>query len=332
MNEQEIYKKLESIEKKMTEIHTTSFIPYQTRMSNDEIDLRELWNVVWDGKWVVIGITFLFGLSSILYALSLPNIYRSEVLLAPAEENSGGALAGLSGQFGGLASLAGVNLAEGGGDKTALAIEVLKSREFISKFIKRHNLLIPLMAAEGWDLGRNELIIDSDIFNQKTSAWVRKPKPPYGAEPSAQEAHKAFSKIFSVSQDKKSSFVSISVEHYSPYIAKQWVGWLVEDINDEIKSRDVSEAKKSVEYLSSQLSKTSIADMQSIFYELIEEQTKTIMFAEVREEYVFKTIDEAIAPELKSKPKKSLICILGVILGGMIGVFYVLVRHFVKRN
>lgn len=307
-----------------------AYPPNMPSAHDDEIDLRELWDVIWKGKWIIIATTFVFALASVLYALSLPNIYKSEALLAPAEENSGGGLAGLAGQFGGLASLAGVNLAGGGGDKTALAIEVLKSRQFITKFIQARELLVPLMAAKGWD--GKKLILDSELYDEAQSKWVRKVTLPRQPKPSAQEAYKEFKEIFSVSQDKKSNFVSVSFEFYSPDLAKQWVDWLIEDINAEIKERDVTEAKKSIRYLTGQLEKTPIADMQAIFYELIEEQTKTVMFAEVRDEYVFKTIDEAISPELKAKPKRSLICILGVMLGGMLGTLFVLVRHFIKSS
>ena len=51
------------------------------------------------------------------------------------------------------------------------------------------------------------------------------------------------------------------------------------------------------------------------------------MLAEVRQEYVFKTIDPAVVPEEKSKPSRALICVLGVILGGIAGVAVVLIRH-----
>ncbi len=299
--------------------------------SGDEIDLREIWDIIWNGKWIIIITTFVFAVASVVYALLLPNIYKSEVLLAPAEENSGGGLAGMAGQLGGLASLAGVNLGGGGSDKTALAIEVLKSREFISFFIEKHDLLVPLMAVEGWDREKDELIIDSADYDVKTDTWVRDVSFPKKSKPSMQEAYEEFIERFGVSQDNETYFVSLGFEFYSPSVAKQWVDWLVEDINLTLKARDVAEAERSIEYLSSQLEKTSVADMQSIFYELIEEQMKTVMFAEVRDEYVFKTIDEAIVPELKSKPKRPLICVLGVIVGGIFGVFYVLIRRFVKN-
>jgi len=300
---------------------------HQLQADADEIDLRELWNVIWQGKWLIVAVTFVFAVVSVIYALSQPNIYKSEALLAPAEENSGGGLAGLAGQFGGLASLAGVNLGGGGTNKTTLAIEVLKSREFISTFIQKHDLLVPLMAAEGWNSRAGELLIDPDIYDTVNSRWVRDVSPPRASQPSLQEAYKEFLSRLKVVEDKTSSFVTIGFEYYSPKSSKQWVDDLVADINIEIKARDVAEAEKSIQYLTEQLVKTSVADMKTIFYELIEEQSKIVMFAEVRDEYVFKTIDPAIVPELKSKPKRALIVFFGAMLGGMCAIIFVLGRR-----
>jgi LPS O-antigen subunit length determinant protein (WzzB/FepE family) len=65
---------------------------------------------------------------------------------------------------------------------------------------------------------------------------------------------------------------------------------------------------------------------------LIEEQTKTIMFANVRDEYVLKTIDPALIPELKSGPKRALICIVGTLLGIILSFFFLVLRFFLKRS
>ncbi|MFT5103842.1 MAG: hypothetical protein ACI86C_001502 [Candidatus Latescibacterota bacterium] len=317
-------KRFDALEKKLDSLAVANpFSGFQNQnVNSDEIDLRELWNVIWAGKWIIVGVTFLFAVASVVYALSLPNMYKSEALLAPAEENSGGGLAGMAGQLGGLASLAGVNLGGGGADKTTLALEVLKSREFISYFIEKHELLVPLMAVNGWDGEKGELIIDLEKYDPKSDAWVRNISPPKKSKPSMQEAYEEFFKIFNVSQDKKTNFVFISIEFYSPTVSKQWVDWLVEDINFRLKARDVAEAERSIKYLNSQLEKTSIADMQSIFYELIEEQTKTVMFAEVRDEYVFKIIDPPVVPEKRSKPSRALIVIFCTFLGGIASIIF----------
>ena len=63
---------------------------------------------------------------------------------------------------------------------------------------------------------------------------------------------------------------------------------------------------------------------------MIEEQTKTLMLAEVSDEYVFKTISPAKVSEEKAKPKPKRALI--VMLGGMLAVIIVLIRHFKKSK
>lgn len=304
-----------------------------SQQTDEEIDLAELWHAVWLGKLLIIGVTFVFAVASILYALSQPNIYKSSVLLAPASSEGGaGGLASLAGQFGGLASLAGINLGSSGGDKTALTLEVIKSRKFIQSFITKHDLLVPLMAVKSWDIVNDSLIYDEDIYDAINNKWVREVKAPKKAEPSLLEAYEAFSEILSISQDKETGMVTIAIEHYSPVIAKHWVDLLVKDINSTIKGQDQNEAKDSIEYLEKQLAKTNVANMQSIFYQLIEEQSKNMMLTQIKEEYVLKTIDPAVVAEEKSKPKRALIVVLGTMLGGMLAVLIVLVRYFTNSN
>ena len=303
---------------------------HNNNIADDEIDLRELFAVIWQGKWIIIAITALFAVASVVYAINQPNIYKSEALLAPAEQEGSGGLAGLAGQFGGLASLAGVNLGGGSSNKAQLAIEVLKSRQFTSDFIQKHNILPDLMAAKTWDMQTNTVVYDSEMYDAQNNKWIREVKAPFKPEPSMQEAFKVFSKIISASTDKESGMVTVSVEHVSPSVAQQWVSWLIEDINQTMKERDVLEAVKSTDFLTQQLEQTKIADIRAVLYKLVEEQTKTIMFAKVRDEYVFKTIDAALVPEEKFKPKRALIAILGTMLGGMLSVMLVLVRNYMK--
>jgi len=311
--------------------HLLQQLVNNTQHKDDEIDLAELWRAIWSGKWIIIAVTTLFAIASVVYALSLPNTYKSEALLAPAEAQSGG-LSGMASQLGGLASLAGVNLGSGKTDKTALALEIMKSRAFIFKFIEKYDITAELMASESWDRTTNTLAFNEGIYNPTTKKWLRKVKAPLKAKPSLQESYKAFQKVVSIDKDKASSMVSISIEHYSPYVAQQWVNSLVDAINGEMKTRDLIEANNSIAYLNKQLAKTRVADLQEVLYQLIEEQTKTIMFANVREQYILKTIDPALVPEMKAGPKRALICILGILLGGMLAVMIVLIRYFIVKD
>ncbi len=313
-----------------------NYLPYPPQapaISDDEIDLRELFKAVWKGKWIIIATTFIFAVASVLYALSLPNIYKADALLAPAESSSGGGLSKMAGQLGGLAALAGVNLGGGDTSQTDLAVQVMKSRQFVDAFISKHDLLVPLMAAKEWDIATNKLVINEDSYNSNTDEWLREPEGLRGAKPTAQEAFKVFTEdVLIVNQDKESGLYTVSIKHYSPYVAQKWVNWLIEDINKVMRERTIAETSQNLDYLNTQLQKTAVADMQSTFYKLIEEQTKSLMLAEVQEEFVFKTVDPAVVPELKDGPKRALICILGTLLGGMLGVVIVLLRFVFKKE
>lgn len=303
---------------------------HQNYAGDDEIDLRELFRVIWQGKWIIIAITFVFSVGSVFYALSLPNIYKSEVTLAPAEDDAGNMQ--MSGQLGGFASLAGINLGGSGVNKTQLALAVLKSKQFRMDFIERRKILPELMAAEDWNLSTNEIIYDDEIYDPQTEHWVRKVDAPKKPKPSLQEAVKEFNEIITSSEDAENGLVTIEIEHVSPYIAQQWIEWITHDLNENMRAREKEESAKSIAYLEEQIQKTNLADIKEVLFELIEEQTKTYMFTEVRDEYVFKTIDPAIVHEEKAKPSRALIAILGFVLGGFLGILIALSRYFFRST
>ncbi|MAS60360.1 MAG: LPS O-antigen length regulator [Gammaproteobacteria bacterium] len=286
---------------------------------DDEIDLKELFMVLWAGKWLISAVTGLAAAISVVVALSLPNIYTASSLLAPAQSSSGG-MSNLMKQYGGLASLAGVSLPDGEDRSRAqLGMQLLRSRAFIGKFVESRDILPELMATQGWEVDSGKLSFDPELYDADTKKWVRDADFPKRPEPSLLEAYEAFMEILAVSEDKRTGFVTVTIDHHSPIVAAQWVNWLVDDVNAAVRAQDVAEAEKSIEYLKQQVDSTPLADLQAMFFELIQSQIETVMLAEARPEYVFKSIDPAVIPEEKSKPNRILICVAGTLLGAVIG-------------
>ncbi|MBA6264800.1 LPS O-antigen length regulator [Colwellia sp. Bg11-12] len=300
--------------------------------SDDEIDLVELWRAIWSGKYIIIVISIIFGASSVAFALSKPDIYKASILLSPASSDSAGGMGALAGQFGGLASLAGISLGGGGTDKTALALEIIKTRAFLETFIIKHELLVPLMASENWDRATDSLVINKELYDNINKKWLSKASASKSSEPSQWEAYQRLLSLLTISQDKTTSLVTIDIEFYSPEIAKQWLIWLVSDVNNFMREQDEQEAQASIEYLTKQLGNTEVSAMETVFYQLIEEQTKNMMLTKVSAEYVLKTIDPAQVPDTKAKPKRALIVVLGTMLGGILSILIVLIRHFTNSG
>lgn len=307
------------------------------RNRDDEIDLKELWAVMWKGKWITLTISLIFSISAVYYSLNLPNIYKASAVLIPAnnEDTSGSGM--LASRLGGLASIAGVNLGGGVTDKTKVAIETLQSRAFLGDFINRHNLKAEILAVKKWDASSNKLVFDSEIYNEQINKWKWHTRSHWkkNTSPSEQEATEGLKKNMFVKFDEDKGLITVNVSHQSPYIAQRWVSWLIDDINQHMRKNDIKEAHKNIQYIKKQLDETPIADMQKIFYLLIEQQTKIMMLAEVSDEYVLKVIDPAVVPEKKDKPQRALICIMATLSGGVLGIFLSFLIHIrvsVKKN
>ncbi|OBP15808.1 hypothetical protein A5320_08255 [Rheinheimera sp. SA_1] len=283
-----------------------------------QIGFSEILGELWRLKWYVVIVMFFTAAASVYFALQMPNIYRTTVVLAPATEKKAG-LGGLGSQLGGLASLAGVNLSASGGiDKTDLAIELLKSRRFLSQFITEYKLLIPIMAAKNWDLTSGTFIYDEDIYDTKNKLWVRAAIPPRKPEPSFEEAAVELSGLMDISKDKITGMVKVSIEHLSPELVQLWTQQLIIAVNNDIRQRDILEAQSSLKYLSEQLQDTKVAEIRNSLAQLIEEQTKTLMMANIREEYVLKVVDPAFLPEEKVKPRRSMVVLVSMFSMGLL--------------
>ncbi|MFZ8891502.1 MAG: Wzz/FepE/Etk N-terminal domain-containing protein, partial [Pseudomonadales bacterium] len=56
---------------------------------DDEIDLFELVQNLWEDKWLISAITGFAAVTSVIVALALPNIYQASTLLTPQAAESG---------------------------------------------------------------------------------------------------------------------------------------------------------------------------------------------------------------------------------------------------
>lgn len=288
----------------------------------DEIDLTEIWNALWKGRWIIVGSCVVFALGAIIYSLSLTNVYRSDTLLAPAELSQ--PVNPLLAQFGAAAGLVGISGGSSSNNQINNAIATLRSREFIRQFIEKHKLK-PALFASSWDESTGSSVLDGSIFSADTNVWTE-------GEPTDLEAYRKFSGILTVSRNQTTGLVTLAIDWIDPVQARDWANQLIREVNSLYKQLDQQEASSAIEYLQNQLQATQLVEMQRAFYELIESQTRIVMLADVREDYVFSILDPAIAPEEKIGPNRALICILGTLIGAILSILYLLIRRNIKSS
>ena len=289
---------------------------------DDEIDIRELFSTLWLNKKFILILTGIFAVLSVIYSLSLTNLYTSQALLVPTSLNSNS-----TSQYKALASVAGVNLGDSSPDVT-LAIAFINSKKIIRQLIKHESFLPDLMAAKKWHIKSNSIIYDDDLYDKKNKKWVREVDFPFQQVPSEQEAFALFSKQINISEDKKNQLVTLSVEHISPSVAQQWAEWIIDEANMMVANLRIEEAESSINYLNEQIKLTPYAELRTLFFNLIQQNTQNMMLAKVSTQYALTIIDPPLIPEIKSNPKRALICILGTLLGGMLSLLIILVRKY----
>jgi uncharacterized protein involved in exopolysaccharide biosynthesis len=292
----------------------------------DEIDLAVLVRALIQGKWIILGFTSIASIIVVIYSLSLPNIYTGEALLVPvsSKDSVGG---GSSQSLGGLASLAGLSLSDSS-DTSIVAVEKLQSLSFFEDKILSQINLPDLMAIKSWNLSSNSITYDEEIYDDQSATWTREVVPPQKPKPTAQESFKAFMEHINVVKNIQTNLVTISVNHQSPFVAKQWADLVVTEINAFYREKDRSEAKFAVDYLNEQLSQTRLSEVKMVIAEVLAQQIQKLTLIEANDNYVFEYIDPPAVMEKKSAPRRAIICIIGALLGGFLGALVALIRYF----
>tara|TARA_Y100001958_G_scaffold150367_1_gene134052 strand:+ start:580 stop:1503 length:924 start_codon:yes stop_codon:yes gene_type:complete len=287
----------------------------------DEINLQELFHVIFQGKWIIVSVTAFVSILGVIYSLSLPNIYTSKALLVPVNPSSN--ISGALGGYAGLAGMAGINLSSGPDEgNSAKALKKITSLSFFDTNIVKNIYLPDLKAVKSWSSNTNELNYDESIYKIDSNTWVEQ-------MPSVQDSFETFKKHITLNEDKVTGFISLSVKHQSPYIAKQWVDLIINEVNAFYRQKDKSESEKAVNYLNQQISMTGLSEVKQVLAQLQKEEIKKLTLIEANKYYVFEYIDPAAVMEKKSEPRRSVICIIFALLGGMLSVLTVLMRHYV---
>lgn len=281
------------------------FLVVPQGQQNDAIDLSALFAVLMRSWKFIVAVALVAAVIGAVVSLQMRKVYRAQTLVAPVLQGPGGA--GGLGQLGGLAALAGFDLGSAGGRKEE-AFATLMSPGFARNFIVSQNLM-PILFAEQWD--------------QQAQRWRE------GEEPPTLEAGvtKFMRTVRFITQDRKTSIVTVAIEWYSPELAAQWANRLVEMVNERLRADAIRNAEQSIEYLNTELAKTNVVELRQAIYGLIEDQVNNAMLANVQREYSFRVIDAAIAPEKRIRPQRTLITVASFAGGLLLAILIVLMRH-----
>lgn len=266
-----------------------------------EVDIGEFVRILWRRRWIVAAAIGLGAAVGVTYAFTARQWFQSEVVLLPADAKS---VSGGLAQLGGLASIAGVNLPTSGGGQAPLA--VLRSRDFAREFIQSNNL-IPILFADRWD--------------SRAGSWDEKD----GREPpDMRDAVQYYDTVIrSVSEDKKTGLVTLSILWTDPQVGANWANAMVQALNAKLRNQAEAEAEKNIKYLQAAIAETLVPALQQSISKVLESEMQKALIARGNDEYAFKVIDPATAPKQRALPKRKLIVAGAALLGAFLSAVLV---------
>ncbi|WP_024611166.1 Wzz/FepE/Etk N-terminal domain-containing protein [Pseudoalteromonas sp. TB64] len=283
-------------------------------------------------KWLIIIGTVLSACLSVVVALNQPNTFTAQVFLSPVEKSQSGGISKLAGQFGGLASMAGISLGGSEGSDVEAALEFMQSRGFLQTFITQRKLMPDLLALKSWDQDTKKPIYNRETYDPSINSWTREPLPGKNVIPSAWEGYNKLLSQINTTYLKKKNLIELKVTTVSPELSVNVTNWLIEDVNRFWREKDKKESEEAIEYLKNQALETNVSELRTVFYELIADQTRTKLLSSVGDYHLLKPLSPVVYPEEKSGPSRALICIGITFFGGLLFLILALLLTLRSRE
>ena len=285
-------------------------------IEEDEIDLRELFAVIWKNRWKIFLFSFIITNLTIAYTLTKPNIYKSEIILIPQEQKSPS-----MGGLGALAGLAGVDV--GGSGVSALSnmnlilkdfnfqMQIIRKFHLIKEFENTDNFIYPFGLKFEKSLDENSTLAEQEF-----------------------SVYKKLINIISVSEDKKSGVITISAELEDRFLAKKLVDIYLKAITSHLRILDMKDIDSKLSFYETAVSETENIELQSQLTQLMSSLIQKKVLANASEFYIVKKIVDSRVPEIveKTKPKRSLIIIVAFITSIILAIFLVFFIEFLKGD
>lgn len=319
------------------------------KVEKKEIDLLDFITLFWKERKKIIYISGSITILTLIYALLATPWYTATVKIIPSEPNDNLLLR----QYASIAALAGVNIPMGAASQHYFYPEIIRSNFLLDRILKQK-----FKTETSSDLMTIFQILDVEIDSTKEN-WEYK---------IFERLKKRLRKsIIKIEIDELTEMIVVNVElpndptfvaevanyiieqldmynrFYKKTKAKEQRIYIEKGIEKNLRNLKIAE-KKLIDFeiqnkdISSPEKKLQLNGLQmevDIFYSLVKElkkQLEIIKIEEIKQTPTLNILEKAIRPYDKTKPKRLIILILGMILSVLISLVYIISCNYWKKN
>jgi uncharacterized protein involved in exopolysaccharide biosynthesis len=247
-------------------------------------------------RWKFLLLMLLFGVAlGTAVSLVLRPVYVAEVLLVTKDMSESSGLGGLSRQFSGIASIAGISLGGNSTDRD-VAKATLTSFETLSEFIVKEDIKTELLKVSA---------------PRSDSLW---------------RAITALNQRVDVVPEKRTGLLRMRVEWYDAETSARWANELVALADFRLRREALKTAEARLAYLKERVSEGGAVAVQDAVAQVMVDTLRTITMAGADPEFAIRVVDKAVPSERPARPRKKLIIVALGSLALFIGVIWAVLQ------
>lgn len=300
----------------------------QPTVTEDEIDLRELFQTIWKYKYKIALFTFIITLLTVLYTLSKPNEYKVTAVLTSTSESKDPAL----GSLGGLAAIAGVNMGSAGGEFGPLEAftEMLNDFTFMKTFMQKNKLcekaLMPNFDNYYFALGYRGIF---DLFNGGDGEEID-----FHSENSLFDCYKLANQSITIEQDKNTNLITASVSGADMNLSYSVLQAFLIESSKYLIAHDLREIDRKLDYYRMAMAKIEDIQLKAAMSTTISGLINSKITLQSSPYYKLNMLIPPELPYFKDKvgPKRGLIVMVAFVTSIILCIFCVFLYDFIRNN
>lgn len=305
-----------------------------------EIDLVEVIKKLYRNRKLISIITGIFMVIGLVYALCATPIYKATLTMYPA--------AGEGSKMGGLMSMAssfGMNI--GGANKETYNVEdVIKSRT-IAREVVLHK----------WNTNK---------FSRQVSLLEFSGKEIKDTSVSIYTAIKSYIDMVNIETNKETGLMKLNIESEDPLLSAGIANYLGDAVTTYVQENQGVKARRNIAHICKRLKDVSkelinaeedvknyklknrdeysvqaqlelarlsrVLEIKQGVFLTLSQQKELAEIEKIKKTPVINILDKAEVPLFKIKPKKSMICIVFMFLGWILGILFVLIVPLLGKS
>ena len=304
----------------------------QSKMLEDEIDLKDLFFPLWRGKIYIILVSMVSVFFASFYLQSAERKYTIEYNLKPVGETKNSpTLGGLSG----FASIAGINLPNNSSNDLKIFKELITSTE-VSEVIFENKKIIKDIFSSEWNVSLNNYSRPQKSKVQTLVSEFKKlltgNKDVNYLPPSPRRLSIFINSNVQITEEIETGFLKFTSETTKPELMLQLIIEATKASDKIMRQRYVDFSAEPLAFYKEKIRSARSREHREALAELISKEEQKLMFASrgkhfIAEPYIVPTI--SLYP---TAPKPKLILVLSLIVGSFIGAALIYIRHAVKKD